>query len=48
MSEPNNAAAQEYVAALQAEILNIVNGIKEEMGIDTPIEITIKEPSTDE
>jgi len=34
---------EEYVAALQGQVLEILNKVKEELGVDTPIEIIVSE-----
>lgn len=33
----------EYIQDIQNQILEILNKVKEEMGIDTPIDIQVKE-----
>jgi predicted regulator of Ras-like GTPase activity (Roadblock/LC7/MglB family) len=38
----------EYVASMQAEVISILNKVKEEMGIDTPVEIEVRDVSDDE
>ena len=47
MTEDNNEAVEmtkeEYVAALQGQVLEILNKVKEELGVDTPIEIIVSE-----
>lgn len=39
---------QQYLQLLQDEVLGILNKVKEEMGIDTPVDIEIREVSEDE
>jgi hypothetical protein len=45
-SEDERRAA--YIASIQDQIMQILNGVKEEMGVDTPVEIEVREVSTDE
>lgn len=37
------AEYSEYVRGIQDQILEILNKVKEEMGIDTPIDIQVRE-----
>jgi len=39
---------QEYIKSIQEQVMTILNNIKEEVGVDTPIEIEVREVSTDE
>lgn len=34
---------EEYVQALQSQIVQILNKVKEEVGVDVPIEIVVQE-----
>ena len=47
MKEDNNEAVEitkeEYVAALQEQVLEILNKVMEELGVDTPVEIIVSE-----
>lgn len=45
MSDEN---MQEYIKSIQEQVMTILNNIKEEVGVDTPIEIEVREVSTDE
>jgi len=45
MSEEDKQA---YLEAIQAQVMEILNGVKEELGVDTPVEIEVRESSTDE
>lgn len=38
---------EEYLAELQKQVLEILNNVKEELGVDTPVEIEVRE-ATDE
>ncbi len=42
--EENELATQEYIKSIQAQILEIVNSVKEELGSDIPIEVELKAP----
>lgn len=46
--EPTEEETQAYLDALQVEVMKIVNQVKEEMGVDTPIDIEVREASDDE
>jgi len=37
----------EYVAAVQEQVLEILNKVKEELGVDTPVEIIIQDNEED-
>jgi hypothetical protein len=37
-----------YIETLQRQVLDIVNQVKEEMGIDTPVDIEVREASDNE
>lgn len=41
------SSQEEYVEALQAQILAILNKVKEEVGVDIPVEIIVKDPNDD-
>jgi len=38
----------EYLKSIQDQVLAIINGVKEEEGIDTPLEIEVKEVNPDD
>jgi len=37
-----------YVQSIQDQIMEILNKVKEEVGVDTPIEIIVKDSESDE
>lgn len=44
----NDENTQEYIRSIQEQVMSIINGIKEEVGIDTPVEIEVREVDIDE
>jgi len=38
----------EYLKSIQDQVLAIINGVKEEAGIDTPLEIEVREIESDD
>jgi len=38
---------EEYVEAMKEQVLEILNAVKEELGVDTPVEIIIKDTEED-
>jgi len=38
----------EYLAAIQEQVVGIINSVKQDMGIDTPIEIEVVEVDSNE
>lgn len=41
MTEDNKQ--EEYIKTIQEQVMNILSGIKEEMGVDMPIEVEVRE-----
>jgi hypothetical protein len=39
---------QEYMRQLQEQVVSILNNVKEELGVDTPIEIEVREVDPNE
>ncbi len=46
MTEVNSR--EEYIEALKLQVLDILNKVKEETGVDTPVEIIFKEEEEDD
>ncbi len=45
MTEVTNQ--EEYVEAMKAQILEILNKVKQEVGVDIPVEIIVKDDEDD-
>ena len=42
-TEEEQDRTQEYLKMLQEQVVSILNNVKEEMGVDTPVEIEVRE-----
>ena len=48
MTDTNEEVSkEEYVAAVQEQVVEILNKVKEELGVDTPVEIIISDGNED-
>lgn len=45
MTENTEELQQEYLRQLQEQVLSILNGVKDELGVDTPVDIEVVEAS---